>query len=161
MKRPTRWVFFGLAVRLVVWTSLFLLIPGRVGIFVQKPPPNNRGWKEETDTDSKLQSTGKWSWYYLAFYVFSWLSRELCKNPTLILKMLTHQVIVFTALCLRSWLYSAFRLFWTFVLEPTFCSLSWAWLFRSLLWSLTPNWLILCFGVSLLINWFSVPKSHP
>ena len=44
---------------------------------------------------------------------------ELSQNPTWLSKILTHLVIVFTALCLRSWLHTALRLLWTHVLELT------------------------------------------
>ena len=50
---------------------------------------------------------------------YAWLSLEHSENPTQLPKMLTHLVIVFTALCLCSWLHTTLWLLWTHVLEPT------------------------------------------
>ena len=118
----------------VVWNLLLILTPGHVSIsqVIQKSLRNKKttrwGWKEEQiNTDSELQNVRRWSWYFLAFYVCSWLSWELCENPTQLPKMLTHLVIVFTAQCPAS-----------DIMAP--CpglELS-----DSLLWSLTPNWLL-------------------
>ena len=47
----------------------------------------------------RTANAGRWSWHFLVFYVCSWLSWELCKNPTQLPKVLTHLVIIFTALC--------------------------------------------------------------
>ena len=44
----------------------------------------------------------RWSWHFLAFCVYSWLPRKLCENLIQLPKMLTHLVIVYTVLCLRS-----------------------------------------------------------
>ena len=53
------------------------------------------GKKKQTNTDLELQmqESGVGT---LAFYVCSWLSRELSKNPTQLPKMQTHLVIILT-----------------------------------------------------------------
>ena len=69
---------------------------------------NNRRWREEKD--KRLFKTAKCrnvKFGSLTFFVsYMWLTWELSENLTQPPKMLTHLVIVFTALCLRSWLYT-------------------------------------------------------
>ena len=65
--------------------------------------------KKLTNTHSELQNAGMWSWHFVCI-CYVWL---------LLPKMLTHLVIVFTALCLCSLLHTTLRLLWTYVLDPT------------------------------------------
>ena len=93
-----------------------------------------RRWKKENRQtriqNCKTQDGKVWLFKYSCMcYVCLWLSQELSENPKQQPKMLTHLVIIFTALCLRSWLYTAFCLLWTHVLEltdqPHVLSLNW------------------------------------
>ena len=79
------------------------------------------GRKKQKNSGSELQNTGRWSWHVFVIYVCSWL--------------ITHNYQ-------RCWLiWSSSSLLWTHFLEPTLCSVSWAWLFYYLLRSLIPKWL--------------------
>ena len=104
--------FVGLTVHLEVWTLLFLLTPGHVGIslvVLKKQTTNNRRWKEEIDKHGfRTANAGKWSWYWL----FS-LSSLLCVlTPCLRVLLPTHHP---TSDCLSAldWLTSFVLLFWS------------------------------------------------
>ena len=98
-----------LGVRLLVWTTLLTLTPGRVGIsqVVQKTKIKQQtkgGRKKQTNMDFELQTLeSEVGTFSTPQCIYVWPSRELSENPTQLPNMLTHLFIIFTAL---SWFHA-------------------------------------------------------